>query len=498
MGADSTIEWTHHTLNPWRGCSKVHAGCTNCYAEKNIGVKMQGITWGEVWQGGQRVVAADSAWEHPPRWARAAAKAGERRRVFCASLADVLEVPEDVPSVRGGDEAHRRVQEARAAMDGARARLWDAIRQTAHVGDDGSGRYVPFTPTLPSASMRIGGLDWLLLTKRPENWRLVPEDVRRLVWLGTSISDQKTADEWVPRLLQAEGFRVRFLSVEPLVGPVDLSTWLRYTPSHGRDSKQGGIGAGGCTCRRTGSGQPGPRLEAGRAAVEPLDAMQRVQTVQAQTRGELLGRVPPGESHDGRRATPCLGAPTGVQALLWGANPRWHDGQPQERQEDGQPPHEFGAGLPIGAGPSRAARLEAWSGGPTRRAKRDGETHGRTGDSGAHLPGAGGEAPGTRCPIHGERASHIEDLPRGAPGISWVIVGGESGPKARPCNVEWVRDIVRQCREAGVPCFVKQLGSRPVGLGGYGDFAEHMDPKGGNMDQWPEDIRVREFPEAHR
>jgi protein gp37 len=72
----------------------------------------------------------------------------------------------------------------------------------------------------------------------------------------------------------------------------------------------------------------------------------------------------------------------------------------------------------------------------------------------------------------------------------WVIIGGESGPGARPMKLEWARDIVRQCREAGVPVFVKQLGSvlgRELGAG----------PKGGDWDMWPADLRVREFPRAH-
>ncbi len=67
--------------------------------------------------------------------------------------------------------------------------------------------------------------------------------------------------------------------------------------------------------------------------------------------------------------------------------------------------------------------------------------------------------------------------------LHWVIVGGESGPGARPLELGWVRSIVNQCRDAGVPVFVKQLGSRWAGSG-----------KGGDMDAWPADLRVREFP----
>lgn len=77
------------------------------------------------------------------------------------------------------------------------------------------------------------------------------------------------------------------------------------------------------------------------------------------------------------------------------------------------------------------------------------------------------------------------------PTIDWVICGGESGPRARPCDVEWIRFIVKQCREAGVPCFVKQLGSHPIE---NGKPIKLRDRKGGNPDEWPDDLRVREFP----
>jgi protein gp37 len=330
MGEQTKIQWAHHTFNPWMGCSKVHAGCTACYAEKSLPVAMRPggkLQWGEVWQGGQRVVKADSGWRDPLKWARDAAQDSVRRRVFCASLADVLEVPAAPPESGGSLEEELRwglVLVARRALDAARARLWDTIRKTA-CAPDAEGM-IPFPGPTQAVLKKFPGLDWLLLTKRPENWHLVPEDVRPLVWLGTSISDQKTADEWVPRLLAAKGFRLRFLSVEPMVGPVNLSRWL---PS----------------------------------------------------------------------------------------------------------PDGFVADDEVG-------------------------------------------------PVH------VDD---GAPSIGWVIVGGESGSKARPLNVEWVRDIVRQFREAGVRCFVKQMGARPVGMP-FADFAEHIDPKGGEMSQWPEDIQVREVP----
>lgn len=92
------------------------------------------------------------------------------------------------------------------------------------------------------------------------------------------------------------------------------------------------------------------------------------------------------------------------------------------------------------------------------------------------------------------------------PDLHWVIAGGESGPGARPCNVEWIRDVVAQCREAGVACFVKQLGARPYSSREDEGPNERLtldnarwqfhlrDRKGGSPEEWPEDLRVREFP----
>lgn len=208
MGETTKISWCHATFNPWRGCSHAvgpngqkHPGCLNCYAEFLVCDKFEmGGVKGEWGPGAPRTVAAESGWALPVKWALAAAKEGLRRRVFF-SLGDPLD--EEAPPQ-------------------AQARFWDLIRETAEV--------CSITGQHPTACEctggKEGGLDWLLLTKRPWRWELIPEDVRPLVWLGTSISDQATADVWVPELLKADGFRLRFLSAEPLVGPVNLSDLL--------------------------------------------------------------------------------------------------------------------------------------------------------------------------------------------------------------------------------------------------------------------------------
>jgi protein gp37 len=82
----------------------------------------------------------------------------------------------------------------------------------------------------------------------------------------------------------------------------------------------------------------------------------------------------------------------------------------------------------------------------------------------------------------------------GIPALDWVIVGGESGARARPFDLEWARDIVAQCRSAGVAPFVKQLGEVWSRNHGYRGLHGTSDRHGGDPEGWPEDLRVREWP----
>jgi protein gp37 len=293
MAQNSKIEWTDHTFNPWQGCMKVSPGCANCYAEARDKRFSGGKHWGK---GAPRLLKKD--WRDPVRWNQKAAKeiatsfhprlsggttilTTGRPRVFCASLADWLD--DEVPIEW-------------------LARLLKLIHDTPN-------------------------LDWLLLTKRPQNWRSRVEKCRDIlslepkwitawllntppsnIWLGTSVEDQKRADERIPELLKIPA-RIRFLSVEPILEAINFSSAFR--------------------------------------------------------------------------------------------------------------------------------------------------------------------------------------VPRSA--LHWVIFGGESGPGARPCNIEWIRDGVRQCRAAGVAPFVKQLGSNPIMEPGPITWP-CKDPKGGDPSEWPADLRIREFP----
>ncbi len=184
MSENSKIEWTDHSFNPWEGCQKVGPGCDHCYAETRNARFGGGtaVNWGP---GAPRRRTSAANWRKPLAWNRDAgvfyAQHGRRQRVFCASLADVFD----------------------NAVDPAwRADLFDLIYATPN-------------------------LDWLLLTKRIGNVpRMLvgagmPGRLPSNVWLGATIVNQSEADRDIPKLLAVHA-RVRFLSMEPLLGPVNL------------------------------------------------------------------------------------------------------------------------------------------------------------------------------------------------------------------------------------------------------------------------------------
>jgi protein gp37 len=101
------------------------------------------------------------------------------------------------------------------------------------------------------------------------------------------------------------------------------------------------------------------------------------------------------------------------------------------------------------------------------------------------------------CSGRGRHEDHDERC-AGPTRLAWTIIGGESGPGARACDAEWVRDIVEQCRSAGVAAFVKQLGAEAFDSSRTASGADEVlalrSKKGGDMQEWPPDLRVREFP----
>lgn len=178
------ISWCDLTFNPWIGCTKVSPACDHCYAE-DLATARLGVTWGP---GAPRRRTAPGNWAKPPRWNRIAEAAGVRIKVFCASLADVLD---------------------NEVEDEWRADLAALIIAT------------PW-------------LDWMMLTKRVGNARkmlaaMFPDGVPPNVALGVTIANQEEADRDLPKALsvkQGLGIRRLFLSMEPLLSRVDISRYL--------------------------------------------------------------------------------------------------------------------------------------------------------------------------------------------------------------------------------------------------------------------------------
>ena len=137
MSANSSIEWTDHTFNPWWGCSRVSPGCENCYAE-TLSARYGHRVWGPAKTTPRRIFGPQH-WAEPPKWNAAAVQAGVRKRVFCASMSDVF-------------EDHPDVGEHRAA-------LWRLIEQTPALAHDPAGLHAALrkavTP-LPDQGARAG------------------------------------------------------------------------------------------------------------------------------------------------------------------------------------------------------------------------------------------------------------------------------------------------------------------------------------------------------
>lgn len=324
MAENTNIEWADDTFNPWHGCAEVSEGCDNCYAREwsRRNPSVLGV-WGPQ---GTRVVASEAKWREPRRWNNEAGGRGKRRRVFCASIADVFEGWGGVMTDAQGRQLWRHRPGSPLGETSWGNAPWGPAGETfAEAAGYEALRMDHVRNRLLTLALVTRNLDWLFLTKRPEN--ILPALGREVVrsagpvattfhdliddkpipnfWFGTTVENQARAAERIPELLKVPA-AVRFLSCEPLLGPLDLSAWLK------------------------------------------------------------------------------------------------------------------------------------------------------------------------------------------AGGLHWVIVGGESGPKARPFDVTWAEELVNQCAGFGVPCFVKQLGSKPVD--GNLQTPKLKSKKGGDWDDLPFTLRVRQFP----
>lgn len=194
MAENSSISWTRHTFNGWIGCTKVSPACKFCYAERDWDHRYHRVKWGPT---GPRSLTGPDTWAKPLRWNREAKALGEVHSVFANSLSDNMD---DHPSI----------------LPEWRERFFRNL-------------------VIPTTS-----LEWLLLTKRPENWeRFLPDFREQIpnVRLGVSIEDQERADERAPFLKVAKLFGWKtFVSYGPACGPVDwdaIMPWIDWLVSEG-------------------------------------------------------------------------------------------------------------------------------------------------------------------------------------------------------------------------------------------------------------------------
>jgi protein gp37 len=196
---NSGIEWTHHTQNLWWGCTVVHAGCENCYARSES--HRRGFS---IWGDDAPRRAIKNAWDEFRRFQRDAEKAGEMHRVFVGSMMDIFEKPEEMIN-------HKKIKQ----IEGE-----DEFWNTGQLREKFFNEVVPNSPNLM----------FLLLTKRPSNINnYIPESWKTNppmnVMFGTSVVNQKTANNLIPQLFKVNG--QRFLSIEPQLDGIDLSVKMK-------------------------------------------------------------------------------------------------------------------------------------------------------------------------------------------------------------------------------------------------------------------------------
>lgn len=246
MGATSKISWTDATFNPFIGCQHAtytgadgkehaHQGCLHCYAEADMDKRRKRVTWGGEQDGGTRSRTSAAYWRDPIKWNKAAQAAGVRRKVFCASLADVFEAWSGPILDHNGERCCYEPKQG-----------W--LTQPASIEQPPAGaRFATMTDIRRDLFRLIDAtpwLDWLLLTKRPQHveamWGL-PEDEgtgfhaippggtrplkhRANVWFLISASEQATYEWAVPWLARLRHIApVTGISAEPLLGPLNLN-----------------------------------------------------------------------------------------------------------------------------------------------------------------------------------------------------------------------------------------------------------------------------------
>lgn len=455
------IEWATETWNPVTGCTKVSQGCLNCYAEifdKRF-AKKDGRDFVPWTVKAQRDAGVSGVQLHPERLSKPL-HWKKPRRIFVNSMSDLFHDSIDDEFI---------------------ARVFDTMAIAQHH-------------------------TFQVLTKRPQRMleRLMRDGFAERVWghacgygldvswplpnvwLGVSVENQHWADIRIPILAQIPA-AVRFVSCEPILGPVDLKPWLNLPckvcqDRHGDFSLDNEIGQ--------------EHLQKSDSVTNPteLPSSHRFPSMSFDTSIVPTDSAPESVvqpfNHGGSRAVDsdsstigAVGASTPVDIPLsiehasdvtdnarvsGDADGLGMQFRPSLSERDAQQDEDSPDGRPSD---------------PKTLSNRINSLAGFVGRDDLHIRAS----VTCSCHCHILRTQHYT-----TPVIQWCITGGESGPNARPMHPDWVRHIRDECQAAGVPMFVKQLGSAWAKA-----HVTHVnDQKGNRPLYWPEDLRVQEFPAA--
>lgn len=414
------IEWADMTINPVVGCSHCSPGCDNCYAERFAARLAKNPKTAEKYKG---VVDENGKWTgkinsnfsekmYPHR------VPGKRKKVFVGSMTDIFHpnYPADnrdeifasilADHIFTNGHGHtfiiltKRPQAMAkyfAAGPDTLLRRWGrAGNGWIIVGDGDSetfeeyadGQTIPQEMTSPRDNLRQ---DYL--------WPL-PN-----VWLGVTVCNQAEADAKIPVLLQTPA-AVRFVSVEPCLGPVDLGEYLG-----GQNViQQGGrIRISSSSNGRVGDRFFGTNLENCVSQGEPMDGRDDNNPLPETASRKELREIPASSGYGQQETRKCIGSSFGVAAFQR-TNTGRHDDKSQKWESEGQQAREL-------------------------------RTRHIFGTNSSFIP----------CP-------KIASQKRLDGALCWVICGGETGPGARPMHPDWVRSLRDQCQAAGTPFFFKSWG----------------------------------------
>ena len=414
------ISWTDFTWNPVSGCNKVSPGCQNCYAE----------AWSKRWKRSFDVTL------HPEKL-RQVKKIPSGSKVFVNSMSDLF---------------HEKVP-------------FEFIDEIMCV-----------IRSRPDVVFQV-------LTKRPERAfdyyyssfarNQVPENI----WLGTSIEMQLYLPRLIPlRLIPA---KIHFISAEPLLEPIDLNLLSGYYP-HGITKTERGVFIPSSTDGVDRSASRWVDLESGRENERQMAQSGKNKTsCTTSHRCISWGGLPHGKNNDRWEASINSGSSIGLASDQWADTSRIDD-KPQEWHQNRQQAREFGIGDLFRADKTHDTRIEEGESiGSKGREKFYGENIRQCSAGNKTKEKMWGEFEIDCQRLWDILSTRVEDLQRSKKVVDFLIIGGESGPKHRPMNIEWARNLIRQAKEQGVAVWMKQLGGfRP----------------GGDIEDFPEDLRLREFP----